>query len=164
MNAPSKKTKILNTIAAVVVMCVVLGFIVVSCWGSPPTVPQFASGELVISRGVQPMQKLSVEIAKTPSEMEYGLMFRRDMAPNHGMIFLFPYPQHIQMWMKNTFLPLDMVFFDEQQRIVAIAANAKPLNEAIIDPGTSAKYVLEINAGLAAKWSLQPGDTFALLH
>jgi len=162
MNSPSKKTKILNTIAAAVMACIVLSFIVVSCWGSPPTEPQFKTGELTITRGAQSIQHLAVEIAETAREMEYGLMFRQTMPPDHGMIFLFPYPQHIQMWMKNTILPLDMVFFDENQKIVAIAANAKPQDETIISPDAEAKYVLEINAGLAAKWGLQNGDTFKL--
>jgi len=158
----SKKTKALNTIAAIVIACIVLSFIVVSCWGNAPTQPQFKTGELIIERHGKTVEKLSVEIAETGREMEYGLMFRHDMAPDHGMIFLFPYPQHIQMWMKNTFLPLDMVFFSEDQKIVAITANAHPQDESIIDPGTNAKYVLEINAGLAAKWGLKNGDQFLL--
>jgi len=158
----SKKTKVLNTIAAIVVACIILSFIVVSCLGSAPSQPQFQTGELVIERDSKTIEKLSVEIAETNREMEYGLMFRHDMAPDHGMIFLFPYPQHIQMWMKNTFLPLDMVFFSEDRKIVAIAANARPQDENIIDTGTNAKYVLEINAGLAAKWNLKVGDQFLL--
>jgi len=158
----SPKTRILNTIAAIVVACIVLSFIMVGCWGSAPTQPQFQTGELIIERDSKTIERLSVEIAQTNREMEYGLMFRHDMAPDHGMIFLFPYPQHIQMWMKNTFLPLDMVFFGEDQKIVAIAANAHPQDESIIDPGTNAKYVLEINAGLAAKWGLKNGDEFKL--
>lgn len=152
----------MNAIAAFVVACIVIAFIAVSCWGNAPSAPQFKSGNLLIERGAQPIEKISVEIAKTPNEMEYGLMFRKTMADDHGMIFLFPYPQRIQMWMKNTFLPLDMVFFDETQKIVAIAANAHPQDESIIDPGMNAKYVLEINAGLATKWGLQKGDAFML--
>lgn len=158
----NKKTKTLNTIASIVVACVIVGFVAVSCWGSPPTAPQFKTGELQIVRNGEIIKKLSVEIAETPHEMEYGLMFRRNMPNDHGMIFLFPYPQRIQMWMKNTFLPLDMIFFDVQHKIVAIKENAKPLDQTIIDPGTDANFVLEINAGQAAKWGLRNGDVFAL--
>ncbi len=66
------------------------------------------------------------------------------------------------MWMKNTFLPLDMVFFDDQQKVIAIVNNTKPQDESIIDPGMDARYVLEINAGQAAAWHLQKGDGFTL--
>ena len=158
---PIKKSP-LNAIAAIVVACVVVAFVAVSCWGSPPTAPQFKTGDLTLLRDAQVVQKLSVEIAQSENEMEYGLMFRQTMPPDHGMIFIFPYPRRIQMWMKNTFLPLDMVFFDTNQKIVAIAASARPQDETIIDPGMDAKFVLEINAGTAAKWGLKQGDQFEL--
>ncbi|HCM83872.1 MAG TPA: hypothetical protein DIS76_04830 [Rhodospirillaceae bacterium] len=152
----------MNAIAAFVVGCVFLSFAVVSCWGSPPTEPQFGQGEMTIMRVPLEIKKLSVEIAETPNQLQYGLMFRKEMADDHGMIFVFPETQQISMWMKNTFLPLDMVFFDEAQRIIAIHENAKPHDETRIAPDVKGKYVLEINAGLAKKWDLQIGDQFLL--
>lgn len=160
----SKKTIVLNRIAAIVVGAVVLGFLLASNVGRAPDAPQFASGKMQILRDGKTIKTLTVEIAKSEREMEYGLMFRREMAPNHGMIFIFPYPQRIRMWMKNTFLPLDMIFFDKNQKIVAIVTGAKPQDESIIDPGEDAKYVLEINAGLAKSWGLQKGDGFRLVE
>jgi len=157
----SKKSS-MNAIAAFVVGCVFLSFAVVSCWGSPPTEPQFGQGEMTIMRVPLEIKKLSVEIAETPNQLQYGLMFRKEMADDHGMIFVFPETQQISMWMKNTFLPLDMVFFDEAQRIIAIHENAKPHDETRIAPDVKGKYVLEINAGLAKKWDLQIGDQFLL--
>lgn len=159
---PARKSRAMNTAAAIVVSCIALAFILISCWGSPPSTPQFQRGSLTISRNGKPVKTLTVEIAESMREMEYGLMFRHEMPQDHGMIFLFSTPQRIQMWMKNTFLPLDMVFFDESQTAVAIVENARPQDETIIDPGTNARYVLEINAGLAAKWGVQKGDEFAL--
>jgi uncharacterized membrane protein (UPF0127 family) len=164
MTTTSKKTRVMNTIAICVVGAVLLGFLLASNVGQPPAEPQFATGEMEITRGAQPVQKISVEIAKTTREMEYGLMFRHDMAADHGMIFIFPFPQRIRMWMKNTFLPLDMVFFDDQQKVIAIVNNTKPQDESIIDPGMDARYVLEINAGQAKKWNLRNGDSFTLSY
>lgn len=152
----------MNMIAAIVVACVFLSFAVVSCWGSPPTEPQFGAGELTITRGNAEIKKISVEIAESNNQLQYGLMFRKEMPDDHGMIFVFPEPQYIVMWMKNTFLPLDMVFFDSQNRIVAIHENAVPHDETRIAPDVKGKYVLEINAGLAKTWGLQTGDQFLL--
>lgn len=157
----SKKSP-MNAIAAFVVAAIFISFAVVSCWGHPPTEPQFGAGEITIMRSNNEIKKLSVEIAESGNQLQYGLMFRKEMAEDHGMIFIFPEMQSISMWMRNTFLPLDMVFFDNQNRIVAIHENAKPHDETIIDPGVQAKYVLEINAGLAKKWGLQNGDQFLL--
>lgn len=157
----SKKSP-MNAIAAFVVASIFISFAVVSCWGHPPTEPQFGAGEMAITRNGQEIKKLSVEIAESPNQLQYGLMFRQEMAPDHGMIFIFPEMQSITMWMKNTFLPLDMVFFDDQNRIVAIHENAKPHDETVIDVGVKGKYVLEINAGMAQQWQLQKGDQFLL--
>ena len=160
-----RKIEIMNLVAVGVVLAIVLAFLAansVNNIGSKTPAPQFATGTLDITRGGQIVKHLSVEIAKTMPEMEYGLMFRHEMSDDHGMIFVFPFPQRIQMWMKNTFIPLDMVFFDDGQKVVAVIANAKPQDLTVLDPGTNARYVLEINAGLAAKWNLQNGDSFKL--
>lgn len=161
MTVAAKKSP-MNMVAAIVVACIFLSFAIVSCYGSPPSEPQFGAGELTIMRGNHQIKKISVEIAETGNQLQYGLMFRKEMAAEHGMIFIFPETQPITMWMKNTFLPLDMIFFDDQNRIVAIHENAVPHDESIIDPDVRGKYVLEINAGLAKSWQLQKGDLFRL--
>jgi uncharacterized membrane protein (UPF0127 family) len=96
--------------------------------------------------------------ADTPSREEQGLMFVRQMDEHAGMLFLFPENRPVSMWMKNTYLPLDMLFMDRRGRIDYIAADAVPLSEEIIGPGTPEFAVLELNGGAAARLGIKPGD------
>lgn len=100
-----------------------------------------------------------IELVRSPADMEKGLMFRHTMAPDHGMLFDFGSPQSISMWMKNTYLPLDMVFIASDGHVLRVAENAKPMSEEIIPSDGPALGVLELNAGVAAKIGLKPGDT-----
>lgn len=102
--------------------------------------------------------KLEVEYADTESERAQGLMCRTVMAPDHGMLFDFKSPTPVYFWMKNTYLPLDMVFIDQGGEIVAIAPNTTPLSEAPVGPGVPVLGVLELNAGRAEALGLRPGD------
>lgn len=102
--------------------------------------------------------RFQVEVARTPEQQTQGLMFRRSMAPDAGMLFLNDPPRVMTMWMRNTFLPLDMIFFDQQGRVTRIAERTVPLSEAIIPSGGPVQGVLEVNAGTAAKLGLKPGD------
>ena len=85
-------------------------------------------------------------------------MFRRSMPEDHGMLFDFRTPQPVMMWMKNTYIPLDMVFIGPDGRVVSTAQNAEPLSERIIPSNGKALGVLEVNAGTVAKIGVQPGD------
>jgi uncharacterized membrane protein (UPF0127 family) len=85
-------------------------------------------------------------------------MFRKYLPKERGMLFDFPVEQPVMMWMKNTYIPLDMVFMDHNGRIVGIARNAEPLSETIIPSGAPAAGVLEINGGEAAELGLKTGD------
>jgi uncharacterized membrane protein (UPF0127 family) len=107
---------------------------------------------------------LDVEVADTEPQREHGLMFRRQLPENHGMIFLFGDEREITMWMKNTYVPLDMVFIGDNWRIVRIARDAEPLSMSIISSVQPASRVLEILAGQADKLGLKPGDTVSLLQ
>jgi uncharacterized membrane protein (UPF0127 family) len=100
----------------------------------------------------------SVEVMRTPSELEHGLMFRRFLPQDRGMLFDFKTEKPVMMWMKNTYLPLDMVFISKSGRVVGIAENAEPFSEKIIPSGAPTYSVLEINAGIAAKIDLKIGD------
>ena len=100
----------------------------------------------------------SVEVATTEPERERGLMYRRFMPADRGMLFDFAKPQTITMWMKNTYIPLDMVFMNRAGDVTSIAADAEPLSERIISSGGPAFAVLEINGGLAAKLGIAVGD------
>ncbi len=100
----------------------------------------------------------SVELALTPQQRAQGLMFRREMAPDSGMLFLFDRQAPRSFWMKNTYLSLDIVFLDAAGRIVSIARDTMPLSEAPIPSKGDALAVLELNAGTAARLDLKPGD------
>jgi uncharacterized protein len=107
---------------------------------------------------------LDVEVADTEQQREHGLMFRRQLPEAHGMIFLFGDEHEITMWMKNTYIPLDMVFIGENWQIVHIARDAEPLSMSIIPSVRPASRVLEILAGQADKLGLKPGDSVSLLQ
>jgi uncharacterized membrane protein (UPF0127 family) len=99
-----------------------------------------------------------VEMANTPAERELGLMYRTTVDENRGMLFIFPQEDIYPFWMKNTKIPLDMLWLDSSYRVVYIEKNATPCileNCPIITPTKSAKYVLEINAGLVDKYSIK---------
>jgi len=100
-----------------------------------------------------------VEMADEPEEISRGLMDRTEMAPDAGMIFDFGVPREASMWMKNTILPLDMLFLQPDGHIVAIARNTVPGSLAQINPGVPVKGVLELNAGRSAELGIEPGDT-----
>ncbi len=89
------------------------------------TLQTFPTGELTIE-SANGAHKFTVEIATTPAQMEQGLMFRRKMAPDAGMLFVFNTPSQASMWMKNTFIPLDMLFIDPEGRIINIAERRVP--------------------------------------
>ena len=100
----------------------------------------------------------SVEVMRTAAEHERGLMFRRYLPPDRGMLFDFAVEQPVVMWMKNTYLPLDMIFMDRKGRVVSIAADAEPLSEKLIPSGEPVFAVLEVNGGTAARIGLKAGD------
>ena len=102
---------------------------------------------------------VSAELALTPAEREKGLMFRKFLSPNHGMLFVFPVPEKTQFWMKNTYIPLDMLFIDKDNKIVYIVKNAKPLNESLLGPENKpVKYVLEVPGNFADKYGIRVGS------
>jgi uncharacterized membrane protein (UPF0127 family) len=114
--------------------------------------------EIATKSGVKMFE---VEIAKTDKERETGLMFRKELADGRGMLFDFTPEQEVSMWMKNTILPLDMIFIRADGRILRIAENTEPQSLRIISSGGPAKGVLEVIAGTAKKYGIAPGDRVA---
>jgi uncharacterized membrane protein (UPF0127 family) len=106
--------------------------------------------------------QLDVEIASRPAERERGLMFRRAMPENEGMIFVFPEESELTFWMKNTLIPLDMVFADRAGRIVGIVANAEPQTTVGRGVGAPSTLVLEVNGGWCARHGVAAGDRLRL--
>jgi uncharacterized protein len=107
------------------------------------------------------VQVFSVEMATTEEEKTTGLMYRKELPDGKGMLFDFSPEQQISMWMKNTYIPLDMIFIRADGRILRIAENTEPLSTKIISSGGLAKGVLEVIAGTAQKYGIQPGDRVA---
>jgi uncharacterized protein len=103
----------------------------------------------------------SVEMATTEEEKTTGLMYRKELPDGKGMLFDFSPEQQISMWMKNTYISLDMIFIRADGRILRIAENTEPLSTRIISSGGLAKGVLEVIAGTAQKYGIQPGDRVA---
>lgn len=101
----------------------------------------------------------AVEVADTGPTQQRGLMFRTELGPNEGMVFPYPVPQQLGFWMKNTPLPLDIIFIDQDRRIINIAAQTTPYSLESVYSDGPAIAVLEIPGGRAAELGIKPGDT-----
>jgi len=101
--------------------------------------------------------RFSVEVADDPAERAQGLMFRDALAADHGMLFVYAAPQAVAFWMKNTRLPLDMLFIRADGIVSTIHENAVPFDETAIPGGDAVQFVLEINGGLARRLGIAPG-------
>jgi len=111
--------------------------------------------EIATKTGVQ---VFAVEMAKTEQERMTGLMYRKELADGRGMLFDFSPEQNVSMWMKNTYIPLDMIFIAKNGRIIRIAENTEPMSEKIISSGGLTKGVLEVAGGTARRLGIAPGD------
>ena len=103
-------------------------------------------------------RRFSVEVMRDDAGRSRGLMFRRHMAADHGMLFDFERTEPVTMWMKNTYIPLDMVFIRPDGTVSRVAADTEPLSTAIISSNGPVLAVLELNAGTAARLGIKPGD------
>ena len=120
-------------------------------------VAAFEQSELVVRSGDQ-AHRFRVELARTPDERSRGLMFRRQMDADAGMLFDFGRNDRHAMWMKNTFIPLDMLFIREDGTIHRIAERTVPQSETVIPSGGRVRAVLELNGGTAERLGIKPGD------
>ena len=140
---------------------VVVGFAVAS---APRSAASFQPLEIVTKNGVQ---VFSVEMATTEEEKQTGLMYRKELADGKGMLFDFSPEQQVSMWMKNTYISLDMIFIRADGRILRIAENTEPLSTKIISSGGPARGVLEVMAGHGAEIrhrARRPGRPPAVQH
>jgi len=110
-------------------------------------------------------QTVNVEVVKSLEKQALGLMYRTEMAVDHGMLFVYPRAVPMSFWMKNTKIHLDIIYFDQNLKLINISANTPPCRSTTC-PGypsaAPAQYVLEVNGGLAAEWQLKPGDLLEL--
>ncbi|WP_417369767.1 DUF192 domain-containing protein [Gelidibacter japonicus] len=104
------------------------------------------------------IKKLDIEIADDEYKTQTGLMYRDQMGELQGMLFVFPDEDFRSFYMKNTNIPLDIIYIDADKKIVSFQKNTQPNNETSLPSNAPAKYVLEINAGLADEWQLEVGD------
>ncbi len=104
----------------------------------------------------------TVEWAVTDAERSRGLMFRTEMAPDHGMVFDFFREAPVSFWMRNTLIPLDMIFIRADGTVLSIAQNTTPLSEAGVPSNGAVRYVLEVIGGTSARLSIDPGDRIDL--
>ncbi len=102
--------------------------------------------------------RFKVEVMRTEPDRERGLMFRKTMARDHGMLFEYEAEQPVAFWMHNTYLPLDIVFIGKDGRVVHVARDAKPMDDSLIPSGSPALGVLELDAGTAKAIDLKDGD------
>jgi uncharacterized membrane protein (UPF0127 family) len=102
--------------------------------------------------------KFKVEVATTPQQMAQGLMFRRSLEPDAGMLFDYGTTQPVSFWMRNTLIPLDMIFILGTGRIAGVHERAVPLSEQAIPSPVPVRAVLEVNGGTAARLGVKPGD------
>ncbi len=114
--------------------------------------------EIVSKTGVH---VFAVEVVANDADRAKGLMFRKELPEGQGMLFDFQRDQEIAMWMKNTYIPLDMIFISADGRIRRIAENTEPISERIIPSGGPVRGVLEVIGGTARKLGLAPGDRVA---
>ncbi|WP_420348461.1 DUF192 domain-containing protein [Pelagibius sp.] len=118
----------------------------------------FDKDELAIETAAGGRHVFEVEMAVSPDQRSQGLMFRHSMAATAGMLFLFERPEPRAMWMKNTLIPLDMLFIDEGGVIVRIQERTVPFSLQAISSGQDVIAVLELNAGTSSRLSIKPGD------
>ncbi len=138
--------------------------LLMAAWAAPALAQSapltaFGTGELDIETAAGVTHKFQVEIAETSGQRAQGLMFRRQMAADAGMLFLFEGSlQERAMWMKNTLIPLDMLFIDEAGKIVRIEQRTVPHSLRAIRSGQPVAAVLELNAGTTSRLAIEPGD------
>lgn len=129
-------------------LALVAGVTVSACAQEPRVVLHTAAGDVAVT----------VEVMTTPAQQAVGLMYRKELGALAGMLFVFPTTTDRNFWMKNTVLPLDMIFIGEDRKIVGIVKDTVPFTTTRRGVGAPSRYVLEVNAGFTATHRLAPGD------
>ena len=137
---------------SVVFLGLILGLVAVSV---PLRPAELQTLEIASKSGIHAFR---VDLAVTEAERGRGLMYRRDLPERRGMLFDFKREQEVSMWMRNTYIPLDMLFIRDDGRIHRIAEKTEPLSERVIPSGGPVRAVLELNGGTARKLGIAPGD------
>ncbi len=153
-----------RTAVTAVLFCLLIG-VQVAMMSGP-----FAQSEIKMRRDTLTLHtatgahRIDIEVAETDREQQYGLMFRMSLGDNEGMLFPYPSPREITMWMRNTFISLDMIFIRADGTVHRIAMDTEPHSENIIASQGDAAGVLEMKAGSARRLGLKPGDRVEYKH
>lgn len=115
------------------------------------------TGKVVFRSGAADQAVVLVEVVKTPDAIRQGLMYRRSMPKNQGMLFLMERREVQSFWMRNTLIPLDMIFIESSMRVLGIVENAEPRTETSRSVPGESQYVLEVNGGFSERHGLGPG-------
>ena len=143
---------------AFMVMCLLTANAALPQSSAPEPLSAFPQDLLAIRTGAGKVVNFKIWIADTPRREEQGMMFVREMDEHTGMLFMFPQNRPVTMWMKNTYVSLDLVFLNAQGKIDYIAAKATPQSERIIGPPTPEYAVLELKGGACERFGIKIGD------
>ena len=166
----SRKFLVYTSLGVIVLICIIVGFLLINNDNkSPIRNDRFSSdtpnlefnkeGELkfISSSGIL-ITQIDVELAVIDEEWAMGLMFRRELAENQGMLFIYPYEDYRSFWMKNTILSLDMLFINSDYEIVTIHKNTVPFTTDTYPPSEPIMYAVEVNAGFVENFNIKLGD------
>lgn len=156
MNKASPSRAAIAMMAALVVMCLSL-FVLLPATAENQAMILPVDPAPLVAVSAKGERAFQIEIADTEDEREAGLMFRQTMPDDHGMLFVFEQTEGVGFWMKNTPMPLDLIFIGEDGRIRAIR-KGEPQSEAVIAPDAPVRFVLELKAGTAAREGIAEGD------
>ncbi len=115
-------------------------------------------GELYLLKSGDTLQKIAIEFAESDYERQTGLMYRKSLGENEGMLFVYPSEAMRSFYMKNTYIPLDIIFYNKDSAAVSFQENAKPLDETSLPSKVPAQFILELNAGKVKEWNIEVGD------
>jgi hypothetical protein len=153
-------------------MRILVGFLILStlviafgvgCRGSDSDIPKSNTAMVVLRPTGRPEVRVRVELARTAAERARGLTFRERLEPDAGMLFIYEEEGNLTFWMKNTLIPLDMIFISKEFRVVGIVEDAAPQTETARRIDQPAQFVLEVNAGFAAANGIGPGTEVEFL-
>jgi uncharacterized membrane protein (UPF0127 family) len=139
-------------------ICLCLGLLVQSCSSSEPKFRKDGYLEFLNAEDLSPISEIELEMADSYQERQQGLMYRKSMKENQGMIFMFSQETTQSFWMKNTYISLDIIYVDGELKIVSIAKNTVPESEEQIPSKGPAQYVVEVIAGYTDKFGIEAGD------
>jgi len=162
MNSEASNTgRIAATLISITAACLISGWTFtgsVHAAQPPGLLTGFETASTIIETSRDICLHLDLYMADTPDQQSQGLMFIEKMSEYEGMLFRHSRPAVIAMWMKNTYIPLDMLFLNADGTIATITTNTTPLSTKRISSQDSVSGVLEVNAGFTDRWSIEPGD------